>query len=504
MPRYHQARWTEGHDKLEPLVFEKGREGRKGYSIDAEPPMDSQIPEELRREELDLPELSEPEVVRHYTRLSQMNYGIDSGICPLGSSTMKYNPKFFEKFVYMDEASKLHPHQPKGTTQGALEIMYRLEGLLEEISGMDRVSLQPAAGAHGEFLGMLIVKAFHEDRGEGEERNEVLVPDSAHGTNPVSAAMSGYKVVEIPSNDRGRVDLDALKSVVSRRTAAMMMTNPNTLGVFEDEIGEIVDTVREVGGLLFYDGANLNGILGKVRPGDMGFDLAQFNIHKTFAAPHGGGGPAAGPLGVKERLSEFLPPQVEHDEEEDRYYIGERGENSVGKVQAFHGNFPVLLKAYAYILSMGSTGLREASETAVLNANYVRHRLLEAGSYDLPYGKDTPCKHETVFSAEPLKSKYGVTARDVTKSLLDYGVHAPTHYFPPIVPESIMIEPTESEPRGEIDKLIDAMEEIADRASENPESLRETPTRTAIGRIDEERVSEEPVLSWKMYLERKG
>lgn len=489
---------------MEPLVFEKGEEERRGYSFDFESTEELKIPDNLARENLNLPELSKPEVVRHFTRLSEMNYGIDSGICPLGSCTMKYNPKVSEEIASLDEATCLHPDQPEETVQGALEIMYKLEKLLAKIAGMERVSFQPSAGAHGEFLAMLIVQAFHGSKGEGEQRSEVIVPDSAHGTNPASAAMAGYKVVEVPSNERGRVDLEALESIVSDRTAALMLTNPNTLGLFEDRIQEIVEKVHDAGALLFYDGANLNGILGKVRPGDMGFDIVHFNLHKTFATPHGGGGPGAGPVGVKDKLEQFLPdPFVNFDDEEERYYLTKDREDNVGKVQAFHGNFRVLLKAYAYILLMGSDGLQEASETAVLNANYIQKKLLEIRGYEFKYNSDTFCKHETVFSAEPLASEYDVNAKDVSKRLLDYGVHAPTCYFPPIVPEALMIEPTETESIEEIDYFVNAMEEIAGDAEENPEKLRSAPQRTSIGRLDEAKASREPILSWKVYIQEK-
>ncbi len=499
MTGYRQSRWSRDGEKLEPLIFEKGAEGREGYSLESEDFGDLDIPEGLIREDLDLPQLSEPEVVRHFTRLSQMNYGIDSGMYPLGSSTMKYNPKVSEEIASLEGSNYIHPDQPPETVQGALEVMYHLENLLCEITGMSRFSFQPSAGAHGELLAMLIVKAFHESR--GEERTEVIVPDSAHGTNPASATMAGYEVVELPSNDRGRIDLEALESAVSDQTAALMLTNPNTLGLFEGEIEEIVDIVHDAGGLLFYDGANLNGILGKVRPGDMGFDLVHLNLHKTFATPHGGGGPGSGPVGVKEDLEEFLPePLVEFDEEEEEYYLDGGGEESVDRIRAFYGNFSVLVKAYAYILSMGSSGLREVSETAVLNANYIREKLLDVEGYELKYGSDTPCKHETVFSAEPLESEHGVKASDVSKRLLDYGFYAPTCYFPLIVPEALMIEPTETESREEIDHFVEAMEEIAQDAKEDPEKLRSAPHRTSIGRIDKVKASREPILSWKMYM----
>lgn len=497
---YHQAKWSTEEGKLEPLIFERGGGGNDDYSFDSDSLSNLGLPESLLREDLDIPDLTEPEVVRHFTRLSQMNYGIDSGIYPLGSCTMKYNPKVSEELASLEDACCLHPDQPEETVQGALEIMYRLEKLLSEISGMDRVTFQPAAGAHGEFLAMLLVRAFHESNEEGEKRSEVIVPDSAHGTNPASAAMAGYKIVEVPSSDRGRIDLDALKSVISERTAALMLTNPNTLGLFEDNIEQIVEAVHGAGALLFYDGANLNGILGRSRPGDMGFDIVHFNLHKTFATPHGGGGPGAGPVGVKDKLIKFLPdPTITYDEGEDLYHLGESGKYSVEKVQAFHGNFGVLLKAYAYILLMGSSGLREASETAVLNANYIQSKLLEVDGYELKHDSKGPCKHETVFSVDPLKERNNITARDISKSLLDYGVHAPTYYFPPIVSEALMIEPTETEPRSEIDRFLDAIKEIARNAKEDPERLKSTPNNTSIGRLDEVKASRKPILSWKMY-----
>ncbi len=503
MTDYRQASWVSDREKLEPLIFEKGEGDGVGHFFDFDTDEDLKLPDNLIREDLNLPQLSKPEIVRHFTRLSQMNYGIDSGIYPLGSCTMKYNPKISEEIASLEEASCLHPNQPEETVQGALEIIYRLENFLAQISGMDRVSFQPSAGAHGEFSAMLIVRAFHSSNDELDRRTEVLVPDSAHGTNPASAVMAGFKVVEIPSNDRGRVDIEALKSAVSDQTAALMLTNPNTLGLFEDEIEEIVDIVHESGAIIFYDGANLNGILGKVRPGDMGFDILHFNLHKTFATPHGGGGPGAGPIGAKPRLVKFLPePLVEYDEEQDRYRLSEGREESIGKLQAFHGNFAVLLKAYAYILLMGSSGLRKVYETAVLNANYIQSKLSELDGYELGYESGTPCKHETVLSAEPLKSEYDVTAKDVSKRLLDYGVHSPTYYFPPIVPEALMIEPTETEPREEIDRFIEAMEEIARDAEEDPEILRSSPHGTSIGRLDEVKATRDPIITWRMYLER--
>lgn len=481
---------------MEPLIFELGKGGRKGFSLPPKPPAELRVPEKLARRSLELPELSEPEIVRHYTRLSQMNYGVDLLFYPIGSCTMKYNPKICDELASMEEVECIHPYQAEETVQGALELMFRLERFLAEIAGVSRVCLQPSAGAHGELLGMLLVRAYHRER--GETRMQVIVPDSAHGTNFASAAMAGFSVVIIPSNARGRVDMEALRNAVSEKTAALMLTNPNTLGLFEDEILEIAETVHEAGGLLYYDGANMNGVLGKARPGDMGFDIVHFNLHKTFSTPHGGGGPGAGPVGVVQKLEDFLPvPLVEYDRGSGRYYLDYDRPKSIGKIRSFYGNFGVLVKAYAYILMMGAEGLEEAAETAVLNANFLMRKMSNVKGFEVRY--DGPCKHEVVFSAEPLKRETGITARDVAKRLLDYGMHAPTYYFPPIVPEALMVEPTETETKEELERFIAAMREIAEEARTSPESLRAAPTATAIGRLDEVRASREPILSWRMY-----
>ena len=493
---YQQARW------IEPLVFELSKPGRVGYSLPKKTRGRAKVPKKLLRERLELPELSESEVVRHYTRLSQMNYGIDSGFCPLGSCTMKYNPKICEELSALETAACIHPLQSEETVQGALELMYRLERCLAEIAGVARVSLQPSAGAHGEFVAMLLTRAYHRFKGDSE-RTQVIVPDSAHGTNPASATMAGYEVVTVPSNTRGRVDLEALESAVSERTAALMLTNPNTLGLFEDRITEIAESVHDAGGLLFYDGANLNGVLGKTRPGDMGFDIVHFNLHKTFSTPHGGGGPGAGPVGVTQELERFLPvPMVEYDRKRDRYYFDYDRPHSIGKIKAFYGNFAVLVKAYAYLLLMGAEGLSEVTEAAVLNANYVMRKLLGVKGYELKFDTRGPCKHEVVFSAEPLKRETGIGAHFVAKRLLDFGMHAPTYYFPPIVPEALMIEPTESEPREELDKFVGALKTISEEARSDPERVCAAPKATAISRLDETKASREPILSWRMYKER--
>lgn len=492
---YRQARWV-CESCLEPLIFEMGRKNAKGSLLPRGPPADFSIPEKLVRKSINIPELSEPEIVRHYTRLSQMNFCVDTGFYPLGSCTMKYNPKINEDLADLDEVVNIHPDQDVGTVQGALEIMYRLEGFLCEITGMSRMCLQPSAGAHGEFLGLLLVRAYFKSK--GEKRKEVIVPDSAHGTNFASAGMAGFNVIVVPSNNRGRVDLEALRAAVSENTAALMMTNPNTLGLFEDEILEIAQIVHNAGGLLYYDGANLNGIIGKARPGDMGFDIVHLNLHKTFSTPHGGGGPGAGPVGVVEKLEKFLPvPVIEYDRERERYWLNYDRPHSIGKIKSFFGNFAVLLKAYVYILSMGSDGLEEAAETAVLNANYLMKKLNDGKSFKVNY--DGPCKHEVVLSAEPLKKETGITAKDVAKRLLDFGVHPPTYYFPPIVSEALMVEPTETESKEELDRFIEAMRTIARESREDPEKVRTAPVATAVGRLDETKASREPVLTWRMY-----
>jgi len=443
------------------------------------------ISDKIRREKLNLPSLSERDVVKHFIHLSQMNYGVDTGIYPLGSCTMKYNPKLLEEVARSDKVEHIHPRQDETTVQGSLEIMHNLEEALCKITGMDAFSLQPIAGAHGEFTGMLIVRAYHESN--GEERKEVIVPDSAHGTNPASARMAGFEVVEIPSKD-GRVDIDALRSALSKNTAAFMLTNPNTLGIFEKDILEISKEVRKVGALLYYDGANLNAIMGKARPGDMGFDIVHLNLHKTFATPHGGGGPGAGPVGVKAELEKFLPvPRVVKEGE--TYHFDYSSRHSIGKVSNFYGNFPVLLKAYAYILMKGSDGLKEATERAVLNSNYLMSKVV-GKHYTLPFGGSR--MHEFVVSAKNLKER-GIRALDVAKRLLDYGLHPPTIYFPLIVEEAMMIEPTESESMDALDKYAEIMNIIAE---EDAELVRNAPSNAPIGRVDEALAARNPVLKW--------
>ncbi|MGC9137497.1 MAG: aminomethyl-transferring glycine dehydrogenase subunit GcvPB [Thermoplasmata archaeon] len=481
---FHQAVWDEK------LIIEM--KGSRTIKIPNEDKiLNLNIPAELLRDKLNINDNEEYAVLRHYVRLSQMNYGVDLNTYPLGSCTMKFNPKLSEEIVSMDQVRNIHPYQDQSTVQGALQIMYELQEYLKVIGGMDAVTLQPVAGADGEFTGLLLVRAYHEYR-KDNKRTEIIVPDSAHGTNPASSTMAGYTTIEIPSDKNGLVDLDALKEALSDRTAAFMITNPNTLGIFDENILEIARLVHEKGALLYYDGANLNGIMGITTPGKMGFDIVHFNLHKTFATPHGGGGPGAGPVGVKKHLEQFLPvPVVRYDGKS--YYLDYEIKNTIGKVAGFYGNFAVLVRAWAYIKMQGGNGLRHVTERAVLNTNYIRKRL--KGHYDLPYKELR--KHEVVFSGSNLK-KYGVRTLDVAKRMLDYGVHAPTIYFPLIVEEALMIEPTETESKDSLDRLADVMIRIAQEAKEDPEKLKNAPFNTAVKRIDEVEAARNPVLTWKM------
>jgi glycine dehydrogenase subunit 2 len=446
-------------------------------------------PEALRRmAPPPIPSLSEPSVVRHYTKLSQMNFGVDVGFYPLGSCTMKYNPKVSEALAAHPGMTRIHPRQPEAASQGILRIMYELQGMLSEIGGVPEVSLQPAAGAHGEFLGMRIVRAHFDHL--GQKRKQVLLPDTSHGTNPASAVMSGYEVLEVPSKD-GTVDLDALEKVVSEDTAAFMLTNPNTLGLFEHDVLEIARILHDKGALLYYDGANLNAIMGKVRPGDMNYDIVHFNLHKTFATPHGGGGPGSGPVGVSDELARFLPvPMVAR--EEDVYYLDYNRPDSIGKIRSHFGNTAIMLRAYAYIKLMGGDGLRKAAELSVLNSNYLAHRLRE--HYPMPYGKLR--KHEFVLSGSALKEK-GLRTLDVAKRLIDHGFHPPTVYFPLIVDEALMVEPTETESRRDLDAFADALIAIAREAETDPESLHTAPHCAPVGRVDEVYGARNPVYKWQ-------
>jgi glycine dehydrogenase subunit 2 len=503
---FKQANWNEQ------VIFNLGNSGRRGHTLpstereirEAVGDLEALMPKSMQRTgKLDLPELSEVEVVRHFIRLSEMNYGVDSGLYPLGSCTMKYNPKINDWLASLSGISMLHPCQDESTVQGILEILYSLERWLAEITGTYEVCLHPAAGAQGEFLGTLLILAYHRMNGESEKRREIIVPDSAHGTNPASAAMAGFNVVVVPSNEDGCVDIEALKTAVSNKTAGLMLTNPNTLGIFEKNIEEIAETVHETGGLLYYDGANLNPILGKARPGDMGFDIVHINIHKTFSTPHGGGGPGAGPIGVCKDLAKFLPvPRIASSGR--RYSLDYNRPHSIGKIRGFHGNVAVLLRAYVYILSLGFEGLKEVAEVSVLNANYLMKKLQKIKGLSLPYNGMKPRKHECVFSAKPLKNDTGVSASNVGKRLLDYGLHAPTIYFPSIVDEALMIEPTESFEKEELDRFAEALREICEEAYKDPEAILKAPHNTAVLRLDEVKAShpQTMALSWRMHLNK--
>lgn len=482
-------------NNYEKLIFELSQPGKKGYNL---PELDVEeaalvniIPAEyLREEDLNLPEVSEVDVIRHYTNLSNKNYGVDTGFYPLGSCTMKYNPKINEDMAALDGFTNMHPYQTEGCAQGSLQLMYELSGSLSEIAGMDSTTLQPAAGAHGELTGILIIKAYHEKNGEGH-RDKIILPDSAHGTNPATAAMAGYKTIEIKSTKEGTVDIEALKAAVGDDTAGFMLTNPNTLGIFESHIQEIEEIIHEAGGLLYYDGANANAILGRTRPGDMGFDVVHFNIHKTFSTPHGGGGPGLGSVGVKDFLTEFLPVPVV-DKKDEKYILDYDYPNSIGKVKDFYGHFGIAVRAYTYLLSMGSDGLKQASGMAVLNANYMAQKLKD--HYYLPI--DTIYKHEFVLGG--LKDSLSeVTTLDIAKRLLDHGYHPPTVYFPLIINEALMVEPTETEHRDTLDEFIDAMISIAEEAKENPDELKTAPHDTIVRRPDETKAARNPVTRYE-------
>ncbi|MFC3418128.1 aminomethyl-transferring glycine dehydrogenase subunit GcvPB [Salinicoccus hispanicus] len=479
-----------------PLIFERSTEDRFAYSLpDLEVErlplgdiLDSRF---IRKTKAELPEISELDLMRHYTELSNKNHGVDSGFYPLGSCTMKYNPKINEKVARMSGFALSHPLQSDRTIQGSLEIVYDMQEHLKEITGMDEISLQPAAGAQGEWTALMMIKAFHENNGDFN-RTKVIVPDSAHGTNPASAVVAGFEAVTVKSNDRGLVDIDHLKSVVGDDTAAIMLTNPNTLGLFEEDIIEIRDIVHEAGGKLYYDGANLNAIMAKVRPGDMGFDAVHLNLHKTFTGPHGGGGPGSGPIGVKSDLAEFLPKPLVVKTEDDTYKVDHDVPKSIGRVKPFFGNFGIFLRAYTYIRTMGPDGLKEVSEIAVLNANYMMRRL--EGTFELPYKQH--CKHEFVISGSRQK-KMGVRTLDMAKRLLDFGYHPPTIYFPINVEECMMIEPTETESKETLDGFVDTLISISKEAEENPDIVLEAPHTTIIGRLDETLAARKPILRFQ-------
>ena len=473
----------------EPLIFERGSEGHPGWQV----PGDAAdgLPEELRREDdlASFPEVGELEVLRHFLRLSQWNYGAATTFYPLGSCTMKYNPVVNEELARLPGFAQLHPLLPPSLAQGALALCEALEHALVAVSGLDAVTLQPAAGAQGELLGMLLVRAYHADR--GNPRRRVLIPASAHGTNPASSALCGYEVTEVPVGDRGLLEARAVANLMDEQVAALMVTNPNTLGLFEEEIEGIAAAVHAKGGLLYMDGANMNALIGVAKPGDMGVDVMQFNLHKTFSTPHGGGGPGAGPVAVRAPLAPYLPvPRVVRRGEQLEW--DETSPKSVGRIGPFFGNFGILLRALAYIDRLGGPGLEEATRLAILNANYLRARLRPA--YDLPY--DAPSLHECVFSDRTL-TPHGVQTLDVAKRLLDYGFYAPTIYFPLVVKGALMIEPTETESRATLDEFVAAMLAIAVEAQSDPQTVRTAPHRTRLGRLDETRAARRPVLRWR-------
>lgn len=461
------------------LIFEKSKPGRKAYTLpkwygDKQLDVDNKY---LRSDKIGLPEESESEIIRHYVNLSTKNHHVDKGFYPLGSCTMKYNPKINEKLSSFEGFTEIHPYQDESSIQGVLELYYELDAMLSEVSGMSKVSLQPVAGAHGEWTALKVIRAYHES--QGNPRKKVIIPDTAHGTNPASIIMAGYEVVQLDSTGEGLVDIDELREYFDEDTAAFMITNPNTLGLFEKNIKEIAEIVHAKGGLLYMDGANFNALLGIVKPAELGFDIMHFNLHKTFSTPHGGGGPGAGPIGVVDKLIPFLPvPDVV--KENDTYKFNYNLPQTIGKVHSFYGNYLILVRAYIYMKVLGSNGLHRVSENAIINANYVKKMLED--HYDLPYKQH--CMHEVVFSGENL-SKHGIKTLDVAKRLLDFNMHAPTIYFPLLVHEAIMIEPTETEGKEVLDNFIAVMKQIAKEAAENPEKLKLAPETTPVKRLNE-------------------
>jgi glycine dehydrogenase subunit 2 len=492
IPKRIQAKWEEK------LITDMGYPGRRAHIPDKFEGPTSELPSEWkRRNAAKLPEVSELELVRHYVRLSQMNHGVDVGEYPLGSCTMKYNPKINEQIARYESFSMMHPNSPESAMQGSIEIIYRAQEAIKGMTGFAGATMQPAAGAHGEYVGMLVAKAYHEDNGESH-RNNVLIPDSAHGTNPASAAMAGYKVIEIPSDNEGFVNIEALKFALDENTAAFMITNPNTLGLFEPNILEISRLVHEAGALMYLDGANFNGIVGMVRPIDMGFDIMHINLHKTFSSPHGGGGPGSGPVGVGEDLVKFLPkPLAVYDPETDRYSLNYDLPKSIGRVHGYYGNFGVILRSLAYIYRNGDVGIREFCKSAVLNANYMMEKFREIKGFVIPKAENIPRKHEFIASPVPMLRETGVSAGDVAKALLDYGIHSPTIYFPLIIKEAMMIEPTEAETKDNLDRMVAAFKEISDLAYQDGEAVHHMPKLTASGRLDEFKLAKNPVLSSK-------
>ena len=473
------------------LVFDKSRSGRCMSML---PDCDVEIKKpgvkDARQKELHLPQMSENDLSRHYTELAKKSHGVNDGFYPLGSCTMKYNPKINEDMAALPGFTQIHPLQPEHSVQGCLEVLKKSEEYLCEITGMDGMTFQPAAGAHGEFTGLMLIKAYHESRGD-EKRTKIIVPDSAHGTNPASATMAGYKVVSIASAPDGGVDLEALKAACGEDTAGLMLTNPNTVGLFDKNILKITEIVHECGGLCYYDGANLNAVMGTVRPGDMGFDVIHLNLHKTFSTPHGGGGPGSGPVGCKSMLLQFLPSYRVVEKEE--ALAMEKAEHSIGEMKEFYGNFLVVVKALTYLMTLGKEGIPEASQNAVLNANYMMNKLKDL--YTMAY--DEVCMHEFVMSLEDLKKKAGVSAMDIAKGLLDNGIHPPTMYFPLIVHEALMVEPTETESKEVLDHAIEVFRKLYNDALENPESLLQAPVTTPVTRMDEVEAARHPVLKYE-------
>jgi glycine dehydrogenase subunit 2 len=484
-------------------IFEHSVEGRRAAVLPRtdvpEKPLEELIPKSLLRgRPAELPEISEPEIVRHYNRISRRNFDLDTGFYPLGSCTMKHNPRLNERVAALPGHARLHPAQEPKRAQGALELMWLLQASLAEICGLPHVSLQPSAGSHGELAGLLLTRAYHADR--GEERAKVLTPDTAHGTNPATVTMAGYETVKLATNERGGIEIDDLRAKADGETACLMLTNPNTLGLFDENIAEIASIVHEAGGTLYYDGANLNAIMGRSRPGDMGFDIVHVNLHKSFSQPHGGGGPGAGPIAVSERIEPFLPrPQVVRREEqngaEPSYELDYERPKSIGRLRGFQGNFGVFVRSYAYILSLGSDGLAEASETAVLNANYLLAKLSRgtAGEH-VPVAFDRRCMHEFVLSGLPAAKKLGIKTLDIAKRLLDHGMHPPTVYFPLLVDEALMVEPTETETRESLDAFAEAISSILEEAAEDPEIARNAPYTTPVRRLDEAAAARKPVI----------
>ena len=472
------------------LLFERSRAGRGSDLLPAcDVPVVTYDQGLLRAEAPRLPEMAEVDLSRHYTELAKQTHGVNDGFYPLGSCTMKYNPRVNEEAAAQPGFTQLHPLQPVETVQGALEVIYTAEKMLCEITGMDGMTFQPAAGAHGEYTGLLLIRKYHQSRGD-TARTKIIVPDSAHGTNPASATMAGFKVVSVPSHEQGGVDLDALRKAVGPDTAGLMLTNPNTVGLFDPNILEITQIIHDAGGLCYYDGANLNAIMGHVRPGDMGFDCVHLNLHKTFSTPHGGGGPGSGPVGCKAMLAQFLPSP--HVEEKDGKFVFAAPEHTMGQVRSFYGNFLVVVKALAYLITLGKEGIPEASAGAVLNANYLMKQL--AGAYDMSY--DTQCMHEFVMTLQGLAHDTGVTAMDVAKRLLDFGMHPPTMYFPLIVHEALMVEPTETESMETLDEAARVFLDILAEAKTDAESLHHAPHDCPIGRPDEVTAARSPILRY--------